>query len=304
MTEQDLDLPTRSADGLAALDIFYSDFNEINFYVEDIDQENLYEVLLRKLFPDVRIERIFPLGGKPAILRHARSSDNAGITSFRAYILDKDFDDFLENQVSHPNIFYLDRFCIENHILEEDAFVEVVIESQPKKRRQDVVRNLEISNMTDQIFSALRPLFICFACVQRFQLGLTNCGCAPETYCINGRLWEIDQQVFRSYIDTLVEASLVANLDPPIDDPISDERLRDICSANNHSLICGKYVVAMLFHYIKSKYKLGNITFDSFVFRVAKSCSLVSLADLGRRISEGAEAHGIDSGMETPSVST
>lgn len=299
MTEQGLDFPSRSADGLAALDIFYSGFNEINFYVEDIDQENLYEVLLRKLFPDVRIDRIFPLGGKPAVLQHARSSDNDGITSFRAYILDKDFDDFLGNQVSHPNIFYLDRFCIENHILEENAFVEVVIESHPKKRRQDIVTDLGVSNMTDQIFSALQPLFICFACVQRFQLGLTNCGCAPEAYCVKGRLWEIDQQIYRAYLDSLVEASLVANLNPPIENPITDERMRDICTAADHALVCGKYVVKMLFHYLKSKYNLGNITFDSFVYRVAKSCSLESLADLGRRISEGAEAYGINSGSET-----
>ena len=137
MTRHDEALPTRSADGLAALDVFYSEFNEINFYVEDADQENLYEVILRRLFPGVKVDRIFPLGGKDAVLRHASSSANENLPAFRAYILDKDFDDLLEKKVTRPNVFYLDRFCIENYLLDENAFVEIVIESLPRKHRQE-----------------------------------------------------------------------------------------------------------------------------------------------------------------------
>lgn len=34
------DLPARSSAGMAALDVFYSDFNDVNIYVEDNEQEN------------------------------------------------------------------------------------------------------------------------------------------------------------------------------------------------------------------------------------------------------------------------
>ena len=52
------DLPARSPAGMAALDVFYSDFNDVNFYVEDDEQENLYEAILRKLFSRLKIVRI------------------------------------------------------------------------------------------------------------------------------------------------------------------------------------------------------------------------------------------------------
>jgi hypothetical protein len=304
MTQHSEGFPSRSADGLAALDIFYAEFNEINFYVEDIDQENLYEVILRNLFPAVRIDRIFPLGGKQAVLAHALSVESAGITAFRAYILDKDFDDLLGIQVSHPNVFYLDRFCIENYMLEESAIVEVVTESHPKKRRQDIARDLDISQMVEHLLSSLKPLFICFACVQRFNLGLANCGEAPEKYCEKRRLWEIDQNAFRSYQGLLVKACKEQRLNPPFENPFTDERISDIVAADEHTLVCGKYVVAMLFHYIKSKYILGNITFESFVFRVAKGCSFATLHELGRRISQGADAYRVSMDLQSESMPT
>lgn len=88
-------IPVRSPDGLAALDIFYDEFNDVHFYVEDIDQENLYESILRKLFPEHTIARIFPLGGKPSVIAHlSQSNSTRGI-----YILDKDFDDLLNKKI-------------------------------------------------------------------------------------------------------------------------------------------------------------------------------------------------------------
>ena len=73
-------------------DVFYTDFNDVNFYVEDGEQENLYEVILRKLFSGLKIARIFPLGGKTAVFQRAPSGHNDNIRNFRAYIIDRDFD--------------------------------------------------------------------------------------------------------------------------------------------------------------------------------------------------------------------
>ena len=70
------DVPSRSPAGMAALDVFYSDFNDINFYVEDQEQEKLYEIIFKRLFPRLKITRIFPLGGKAAVIEHASSDAN------------------------------------------------------------------------------------------------------------------------------------------------------------------------------------------------------------------------------------
>src|SRR5690242_16106460 len=96
------DLPARSQSGMAALDIFYADFNDVNFYVEDEEQENLYFAVLGKLFRSLRIARIFPLGGKPAVLQHATASANEQVDVFRAYIVDRDFDHLVGKEFEHP----------------------------------------------------------------------------------------------------------------------------------------------------------------------------------------------------------
>lgn len=291
------DIPARSEAGLAALDIFYNGFNDINFYVEDEDQENLYEALLKKLFPSVTVQKIFPLGGKKAVVQHAMSTNNENITAFRAYIVDKDFDDLRELQLVHPNIFYLDRFCIENYLTEEHAIVEIVVENNPKKKRADVLAQLALKSTIESTYASLRSLFLLFLCVQELGLNLKNCGASPETYCLKSRRWEIDDKHFYSYQERVVAAARIVGVTPPLKDPLSDERFATAASAPSHTLVSGKYVAAMLFHYVKSKYGLGSMTFDSFIFRLAKNCSVGALQDLATRIAKAASDYDAPIGV-------
>ena len=286
--QEENDLPSRSESGLAALDVFYEEFNEINFYVEDAEQENLYEVLLRRIYPSVKIGRIFPLGGKKAVCSHAASSDNEALSAFRAYILDRDFDHLLGKALTHPNVFYLDRFCIENYLIEEAGIVEVVVESHPKRRRTEVSASLDMATIIRSTFNSLRPLFVYFACVQRFSLGLPNCRSAPEVYCQAKRRWEVDPTALKIYADRIV--AVASHIEPPIVNPLVDSRMADAMGADDHSLVSGKHALAMLFHYLKSKFSLGSITFESFVYRLAKNCTLASFRDLSPRIIAAANA--------------
>lgn len=128
-------MPSWSPDALAARDIFYYNLNEVNFYVEDEDQENLYQLILCQLFPKIQITQIFPLGGKINVIAHAMDADNQSNSYRSIYLVDKDFDDLLGNIVKKANVFYLPKYCIENFLLEEAAVVEVAVEVQPKKTR-------------------------------------------------------------------------------------------------------------------------------------------------------------------------
>lgn len=61
-------IPTKSDAFLKGIDIFYTQFNDVNFYIEDEDQENFYHSILKKLFPEIRLDKIFPLRGKDNVL--------------------------------------------------------------------------------------------------------------------------------------------------------------------------------------------------------------------------------------------
>ena len=188
-------IPARSVIGMGALDVFYQEFNDVAFYVEDADQENLYHAILSKHFPNIRISRIFPLGGKLNVISHAREKNNKANSTKRVYILDKDFDDLLKKKVRLKNTFYLDRFCIENHLIDFDAIIELVVETSPKTKRSDIDSKLCLASFVSDLNQQLTPLFVLFFCAQLFDLGVRNCSAKPEEYCNARRLWTTKRSI-------------------------------------------------------------------------------------------------------------
>lgn len=285
MSNQEQVFPERSTGGLAAMDVFYVGFNEVNFYVEDGDQENLYFEILRKKFPDIKLSKIFPLSGKSNVLHHAKSDENSSI-QHRVYILDKDFDDLLGKKEVIDNVYYLDKFCIENYVLDEDALIEFVVETDPKLKRDDIRAHLALNDAIPTIGENLRELFAVFLLVQQEELGIPNCKEKPEKFCKSKRLWEPCPTLIGEYL-TRVNAALdekgTERLPAPI---LGDDRFEALRIADAETVVSGKFWLAMVFHYIKSKYGLGSITFPSFVFRTAKNCSFSSMDSFAAEVNE------------------
>ena len=108
-------IPAKNQNYRLAEDIFYFQFNDVSFYIEDEDQENFFFCVLKNLFSDIKIEKIFPLNGKDNVIRE--STNNLG-NKKKVYIVDKDFDDILCRIKTNDNLFYLERYSIENHLIE------------------------------------------------------------------------------------------------------------------------------------------------------------------------------------------
>lgn len=155
-------IPTWSTEALAARDVFFEPYNDVNFYVEDEEQENLYHLVLRKLFPALRITQIFPLKGKSNVLLHVKDPANLPRACKSIYILDKDFDDLLGTTVNQNNIFYLPKFCIENFFIEENAFIEVAVEAQPRKKRENIQSIINFPIFLQETIGPLSLLFRLF----------------------------------------------------------------------------------------------------------------------------------------------
>ncbi|ATG42383.1 hypothetical protein PhaeoP18_00420 [Phaeobacter piscinae] len=267
------------------MDVFYVGFNEVNFYVEDAEQENLYFEILRKKFPDVRLEKIFPLCGKPNVLQHAKDEGNSEIPH-RVYILDKDFDDFLGKKEALDNVFYLDRFCIENYVLDEDALIEFVVETDPKLKRDEIREHLGLEAVLPEIGENLRELFAVFLLIQQEALGIPNCKEKPEKFCKSKRLWEPCPTLIGGYLTTVNTALDEKGANRLPSPAMPDPRFEDFRKAAAETVVSGKFWLAMVFHYIKSKYGLGSITFPSFVFRTAKNCSFSSMDAFAAEVKE------------------
>lgn len=278
-----VEIPSFSNDALVAMDVFYSGFNDIDIYVEDADQENLYEVLLRRILPELKIVKIFPQGGKPNVIKHATSNKT---NNRNIYVLDKDFDDFLNSKIEDdPRIIYLDRFCIENYFLEVPALIEFAVECKPKISREEISQTLEIEQIIAKLEPCLRKLFVHYFIAQKFNLDEKNCDYAPEEFSINQQeLFKLCDKKIHNYTEKIKLSARRRKVKLDFENLQKEKVVGELYRAEMHSVISGKYLLKYIGHYIKKQLSIGGDNFDSIRYRVAKSCKLTSLSEFSQSI--------------------
>ena len=280
------DIPTWSQDGLAAKDVFFDTYNSVNFYVEDVDQENLYFEILSRLFPDIEITQIFPLGGKISVINHAEDLVNQPQAHRSIYIVDKDFDDLLGKVVRKDNIFYLSKYSIENFLLEESAVIEVAVETLPKISRETHAKKLSFNTFLSDSIEQTSYLFKLFFAVQQLNLGLKNCNHKVEVFSIKNHPESIDREKVKNYQAAVKEMALRKSIfksDEEFLDFVTNVFPKDITSDVN---INGKYLLTLTMHYLNLKLKAGNLSLNSLTYRLARHCNLSELKFLKTNIND------------------
>jgi Protein of unknown function (DUF4435) len=280
----DESIPARSKWGLAARDVFLEQFSEINFYVEDENQENFYLEVFTRLFPKIHISQIFGLGGKANVLEHSSDPANAARQVRSIYVLDKDFDDLLGKIQRRDNVFYLDKYCIENYLFDEDALVAIAIECHPKKTREQHLGELAFAAFLSRATSSLEPLFRLFFAVQKLELGIRNCDRKPEEFSNKHKVWTVSSAAVARYREDVLTCALELN---KVRNEADLQMLLDNCFPIHGPAdrnISGKFILGLLFHYLRHKLQIGNISKDSLRYRLARNGSLADLRSLRSRI--------------------
>lgn len=119
--------------------------------------------------------------------------------------------------------------------------------------------------------------------MQRFELGIQNTDAKPERFSISGRHWEMDQGKIAKYkAEVCVKLrQLQSHSSADVEAWISKPFPR---TSPRHAHICGKFLLAMLFHYLRYREVISNVTLDSLTYRLATNCKLRGLRTLGRQI--------------------
>lgn len=281
-----MSIPVYSLKARAALDLFVEHVNDVNFYVEDINQENLYHILLSRMFPSIRIGRIFPLGGKLNVVSHAQDPSNASRKCRSVYLLDLDFDDLHKTRVRQDNVFYLDRYCIENYLLEPSAIVEVAVECEPTTHRSDMERRLQCRAYLRTTIRRALPLFRLFYTIQRLGLPIRNSDLAPEVFCAKNRRSELDPTCVKAFFQ---EAFTCAQKSGHVRHRRAFHSLVRYAfgpQSDGQKRVSGKFLLRLLQHHLRvNDVPLGTTTLNSLRYRLAKNGTLAELAPVKRRIS-------------------
>src|SRR5581483_11148335 len=161
---------------LSGQDVLYGQFNEVNFYVEDVGQEHFYFNVFKKLFPDIQFDKIFPLNGKKNV------KDAANLTvgdKKKIYIVDLDFDNILGLKEVIPNLFYLERYSIENYLISKKALFEVIREKNSRLKNQDIEKFVDYQVLLKECALLLLELSCTFILIQKYSLGIDYFGINP-----------------------------------------------------------------------------------------------------------------------------
>lgn len=273
--------PSISESYLYGQDIFWEQFNDINFYVEDTELQELYHQILRKLFPSIKIERIFPLNGKKNVIDEAiENKDNKK----KVYIVDKDFDD-LHNRIEQiDNLFYLDRYCIENYLFEEISILEFVISENPKLKRKQILEVYNVNERINDILEKLLYINSLFYIVQKSSLPFENTSLHIACFLKKNQL-DLCQNKIANYKTKLLEYIETNSLEIDLENAINE----NVNAWKEHSIvqnnICGKQILYILLQDLKQDFGIKKLPDHySACYRFAKECRFDTLQFLKNSI--------------------
>lgn len=270
-------IPAKNESYKSGEDIFYVQFNDVFFYIEDEDQENLFFCILKNLFPKIRIEKIFPLGGKDNVIKESRN--NIG-NNQKVYIVDKDFDDILGRIEESPNLFYLERYSIENYLLENNAIVEYIIGEKPRLKRTDVSDQFDFDNCISTIGTTISSLVHLHLVVQCNCPQMKNVSLNHEKFVqFSSRSFSLKNAQIEQY-KADIQTSL-KQFDGRLTVNGQQKKMYLLIKFNTTELcithIPGKYLIKMLKKFIETLFGLASRNIDSFCYRVAENCEFKSL---------------------------
>ena len=254
--KKDFDL-IYSSEALLSRVLFLASSTELNIFVEDDGKEYEYEEILERLLPDsIRINLIFPTGGK-LYLEEAYDlfgkSEEYGKCFF---IADGDFDKALgRTQINAPNFLYLEKYNIESYFIDESCianFMRPLLCQQLKKTKQII----DISYWKSIISSYFKQIFALHFIVQNNSLGIPNVSKGAAYFIKKNGLPK--EENLNRYIDD------IEKLFPTVKGEISTNigKLESTYGTDMTCFVCGKYLIESLARYLGSKLNKKKIGYE------------------------------------------
>jgi len=150
----------RAAKALALLKRHY---NDVDIFVEDTGNHNMWLFIARRLLPGVKIDSVNMLGGRDKVLQ-ACKLDQYDTGRRKLYIIDGDFDFLLGRRKQALKFLYrLRGYCVENLLVSESALIQIGLETNPTHSEAQIASRLAYQVLMEEIERGLRPLFIAYA---------------------------------------------------------------------------------------------------------------------------------------------
>lgn len=262
-------IPTRSEYSGQSYRLF-TDYNDIHVFVEDSGFENLYAELFRRSGLNVR--KVFSRNGKASVVEAARCCNDPRCV----YVVDSDWDDFLNITHSLANLVVLEKYSIENYFIEYSGFRALVLADKPRGDLETLLSSGMFDSIVEDVSNSLRPLFECYLAIQAAQDKRPNCAIKP------GRFQTKDKSCLP---DTNVIAAFVADIGIAIPKDVRDYFAGDVLRDRGH----GKYMLHFVWSGVRDASGAGQLSLDSLLIRLAQTIDSQVFRSLCTKIRRTAE---------------
>jgi len=260
-------------------DLLYSQFNDIDVYVEDTGKERLYYQLFKDLLPGIKLTKIFPLNGKDNVVANAQANQT---NKKKVYLVDLDFDEILGRKRAIRNLIYLGRYSIENYLLDEEAIKEQIRERKPSIKDAGIAAQFDFDSEVNGIAKYLKKLALAAIVVQRYELGIAYPAIEfyeYKTYCNTGG-YAANMNIFLSQVESALKNkdkryTLAAKIKVEVANT-RGKRMADY--------IPGKWMLNLLKGVLHEKKLIYQKRDDSFSYSLAKDINVGNLAFIASEI--------------------
>ena len=231
--------------------LFYSDYNDVNIFVEDEYKEFIYENIFQRMFNDkIKINKILPMKGKKGVEKAFKELGEMYDGKPAIYLVDGDFDLVMgKKMINNPNYIYLEKYNIESYYIDEKAVIKYMA-GKMKITQKNVSEKIEYSEWEDMIYAAMKELFINYMIAQEVFPDEKNVGISPHSFFYKNGYVNADK--VEEYIDQL--KSRIIDYDAKYD--LYKRKFETILSGDVTKLVCGKYLLASLSNYLREKAKV------------------------------------------------
>lgn len=265
---------------------FFRHKNDIDIFIEDKNDDQFYLALFQRLAAknNISIGKLISLGDRQTVI-NACISDQVDRDRNRLYIIDGDL--HLINETNPSNINHLhvhDAYCIENYLIDEDAFLEILHDGFviPK---EEISKVFTFDNFLKRLSKPLVDLFLHYAIVFEVCPSVRTVSNGVGNFCKEIRKVSVlaDEKVSQKTEE--LKAEIIKHItEEEYNEKIYN--LRQKWSYNTDSLLsivsAKDYLLPLIhlrFAKIKSKTSF-KITRESLRLRLAKLCNLERLKPL------------------------
>lgn len=261
-------------------DLLYRQFNDIDVYVEDTGKERLYFQLFKTLLPGITVSKIFPLNGKENVIKESQANCN---NKRKVYLVDLDFDHVLGRKQSIRNLIYLERYSIENYLLDEDAIKEQIREKKPSISDAEILSRFNYSVEVSSVTNYLRKLALVALVNQRYSLGVSYPSIESYDYINfnNTGVYSIAISSFFTRVESALKSmdgrfTLAARI------KVENAIIKGMCPSD---LIPGKWILTLIKDILIRRKLIFQKPNDSFSYALAKDVNIHNIGFIAREIS-------------------